>query len=257
MASGYNQLHPIVTKVLKELGVDGSKITQTVGAAVASAGFHSAEGTIDGHGYTSCVDLSWSLASVALKSHLVEAGFAPFFRYPASGWLQAKHIHAIYIGLRDEDGDVRILPGPRQQIIDAYKGLNGLAGHSTYRGDYMFTDDEKAHIKASYASWVPDIATTVIGLDGKQITCYAFFEGDTVRCEVRPLFEHFGVEIVGWQGGQLVCKLDDKVLDLSGADCEIAGGQFTRGNVRQLVEAIGLKIEFEMTGSSATVKLSE
>jgi len=250
-------LHPIVTNALKELGVTASQITQTVGSAPASAGFHSSEGTIDGHAYTSCVDLSWNLASASFKSHLVEAGFVPFFRYPASGWLQSKHIHAIFVGLKDHNGNVRILPGPRQQIIDAYKGLNGLAGHSAYRGDYTFTDDEKAKIKAAYAGWVPDIATAVIGLDGKQITCYAFFEGGTVRCEVRPLFEHFGVDILGWQNGDLICKMNGKVLDLGGAHCEVVGGQFTRGNVRQLAEAIGLNIGFEMSGSSATIKLSE
>jgi len=258
MASGYGLMHPSMDAALKELGVTDGEILQTVGDAPASAGFHLEEGVINGHPFSSCVDLSWDIASVGLKSHLVEAGFAPFFRYPSSGWTGSRHIHAIFIGAKDDGGGVDILPGPRQQLIDAYRGLNGLAGHSAYRGGYTFTDDEKTRIKTLYSGWVVDEATRIISPENDTILCYAFFEGDAVRCEVRPFYTYWGVHIDGWQDGKLICTYDGKTLDLTSANPAIAGGQFTRANIRQLAEAIGLKVTFAWGPNqrTATVQLA-
>ena len=256
-ATGWKSIHPLMQAALSNIGVKGTSITQGWGTNVAaSAGFHDPEGEIDGHPYSSCVDLSWSIASVELKSLLVEAGFAPFFRYPASGWTGSKHIHSVFIGITDASGSPTILAGPRQQINDAYRGLNGLAGHSTYRGNYTFTDDERTRIRSLYSDWVVDEATRIISPEGNEILSYAFFEGDAVRCEVRPFYTYWGVHIVGWQDGNLICEHDGKTLDLTAAKPAIVGGQFTRANVRQLAEAIGLKVKFAWAADKRTAAVN-
>jgi len=259
LTSGYNRIHPIQEAALRELGVTSGQITQTVGNAPASAGFHAAEGQIDGNDYTSCIDLSWSLASPEFKARMVMAGFAPFFRHTGS-FADNRHIHAVSIGLRDSQRRCRILAGPRQQIIDATRNLNGLVGHSPIESAYAFTKDEMKLMYENYADWVPDVATKVLTPEGNQIVCYAFLEQDSVRCNLRPFAKYWGVK-VEWdeQAHRAVCSLDGRTLDLSSADMRLEGGEFTRLNVRGIAEAIGLKIDrFEWsTGhSSATVHLA-
>ena len=259
LTSGYSRIHPIQQASLKELGVTSGQITQTVGNAPASAGFHAAEGQIDGHDYTSCIDLSWSLASPEFKARMVMAGFAPFFRHTGS-FADNRHIHAVSIGLRDSQGRCRIQPGPRQQIIDATRNLNGLDGHDPIESTYAFTKDERQLMYENYADWVPDVATRVVAPEGNQIVCYAFLEHDTVRCDLRPFAEYWGVK-VEWdeQSHQVVCSLDGRTLDLSAADLRLEGGEFTRANVRQLSEAIGPKVDrfaWSTGHSSATVYLA-
>lgn len=254
LTSGYNRIHPIQAAALRELGVTSRQITQTVGTAPASKGFHSAEGQIDGIDYTSCIDLSWELASREFKTRMVQAGFAPFFRHTGS-FADNRHIHAVSIGLRDSQRRCRILPGPRQQIIDATRNLNGLVGHAPIETAYSFTKDELAAMYQAYADWVPDVATRVVGPDGKQILCYAFLEHGTARCDLRPLANALGVT-VEWdeQEHRAVCTKGGKVLDLSDADMMLEGGEFTRIDVRPLVERAGFRVDrVEWASGSASV----
>jgi len=244
MAHGYDLIHPIMEAALRNLGVTPDHITQTVGFAKASAGFHAPEGKIGGHAYTSCVDLAWSLASKRFKSLMVEGGFAPFFRH-TGGFAKHAHIHAVYIGLTDEHKQCRILAGPRQQIIDATRNLNGLVGHAPIESAYKFTDDELGDLRAAYAAWAPDIATMVVGPKGIQIKCYAFLEQRIVRCEARVLLEALGATVMWSPADETIhASKDGALLDLAAAELELEGGQFVRGNVRQIAEAAGCKVTF-------------
>jgi len=258
MARGFDLIHPIMEAALRNLGVTAEKVTQTVGRAAASKGFHKAEGKIQGHAYSSCVDLSWSLASKAFKSRMVEGGFAPFFRHTGS-FAENRHIHAVCIGLTDDLHQCRILPGPRQQIIDATRNLNGLVGHAPIERDYRFTDDELGDLRSAYTAWAPDFATQVLRPDGLRIKCYAFLEQRVVRCEARVLLEALGARVVWSPTDQTIhASKDVRLLDLSGAELELEGGQFMRGNVRQLAEACGYAVVFAWNagGASATVSLT-
>jgi len=249
-------LHPVAENSLRELGVEDGQITQTVGNAPASKGFHAAEGHIDGHDYSSCVDLSYSLASRAFQERMVEGGWAPFPRDYGS-FSSNRHIHAVFIGLRDDRGQCRILPGPRQQIVDATRNRNGLVGHAPLPVKWRFTETQREAMLKAYRAWVPDIATGVWLEGWKRIRCYAWLEQHVARCDVRSLLEALGAEVV-YNGGDtlITAKRDGKILDLSHADLSLEGGQFTRGNVRQLAKACGYEVGFEWLNKGAAAKIT-
>ena len=73
-------LHPEASDRLRCAGVSASRVTQTIGSAPASAGYHAADGTADGLAYTAAVDLSTRDLSTteirALLRRLGENGFA-------------------------------------------------------------------------------------------------------------------------------------------------------------------------------------
>jgi hypothetical protein len=107
-------------------------ITQTVGYAAASAGYHAPDGTVDGHDYTAAVDISVHGLSQtqirALLDRLGQNGFAAWYRWPGhDGWPSSEvaHIHAVFAG-------VIMKAQLREQIRDYLAGLNGLASHTTY-----------------------------------------------------------------------------------------------------------------------------
>lgn len=113
--------------------MSASRITQTIGSAPASAGYHSSDGTADGRAYTAAVDLSTrDLSSTeirALLQRLGENGFAAWYRQPGSdGWpaSEAPHIHAVFAG-------VVMKSALRAQVRDFLDGRNGLTSHSIYR----------------------------------------------------------------------------------------------------------------------------
>ena len=260
MAIGFDTMHPTAAKALKEafdkIGGSEEDIRQTWGTTViASAGFHDPESTIDGHPFSSCVDLSWRLASRETKNRLVESGFVPFFRHTGS-FYNNRHIHAVYQGLRDDNGNVTILPGPREQLIDGQRNLNGLVGHDSIESEYAFSSDELQLLKHNYSAWVPDLATAVISPDGGNIDCYAFIESDTVRCDLRPFYTFWDVKIAWDPTKGVTCFQDGKPVDMSHADLKLEGNEFTRGSVRGLAEAIGLKVNFEQHDHYAVVKLA-
>ena len=129
LASG---MHPEASDRLRCAGVTSAMITQTVGYAAASAGYHAPDGTVDGHPYTAAVDLSvrgLSLTEIrALLGRLARNGFAAWYRQPGhDGWpsTEAPHIHAVFAG-------VIMKSQLREQVRDYLAGRNGLSSHTTY-----------------------------------------------------------------------------------------------------------------------------
>jgi hypothetical protein len=256
MASGYESVHPKTAAALQELGVTDAQIIQGWGYAAASAGYHDPEGQIDGHAFSSCVDLAYELAGQDFVDRLVDAGMCPFVREQGNGWSGASHIHCVYVGLTDENGQVTILPGPRMQIVDFTQGLNGLVGHAPI-ACYPPSADQQAAIGVAYAAWAPQVATQVLAPEGNAIACYAFLEQEVVRCEAAAFLGYWGATLVaGTSGPSLAAEYKGAELDLSGARCTIEG-DFTRADVRGLAAALHLEAEFGWTegGDAAEVKV--
>ncbi|MEN6545363.1 MAG: hypothetical protein ABFE07_04910 [Armatimonadia bacterium] len=239
MANGYKSLHPLTQEVLQQLGVPDGDVTQAWGSAPASAGYHAAEGYYKGRKFSSCVDLEWEAEyrTTAWKSRAVAAGLLPFYR----DWLNNRHIHCVHVGLKDTKGRVTILSGPRTQIVDYTRGLNGLVGHAKLTGKLAPTAAERKDILERYAAWAPSYATKVY-LNGKRIPCYAWLDGTVgaVTVEVRPLLEAMGFRILDWAGSRLLVRSPmADTLELSnvtlGADLH---GEFLRAPVRSIVKAI-------------------
>jgi hypothetical protein len=260
MASGYNLMHPIMKAALKELGVNDNQISQTVGSATASVGFHESEGNCkDGnatHPFSSCVDLTYQLASPEFKSNMVEASFCPFVRDTGS-FATNRHIHAVYVGLKDSHGKVSILPGPRAQILDYINGKNGLVGHAYLTGKYSPTQDERQQIDKQYKDWMPHHSTTVLSPEGNVIDCLAFLEQDAVRCEIPSFYDYWSIKQTITSNGYHFYN-EGTELNISNAHPKIEGGTFLRGDLRAIANAIGLGITFTWTDdkSSCIVQLS-
>lgn len=129
-------LHPDASDRLRCIGIDAADISQTIGSAAASAGYHAKDGTADGQPYTAAVDLRTGGLSESqirtLLGKLAAQGFAAWYRKPGSdGWPsdEAPHIHAVYAGCAmkaELDG----------QVKDYRAGLNGLVSHTRY-GFYL------------------------------------------------------------------------------------------------------------------------
>ncbi len=264
MASGFESVHPIVEQSLRQLGLASTDVTQGWGYAAASAGFHEPVGENPrGRKYGPCVDLSWSILDerpvYAVRDHLLAAGAAPFFRCAQTGWNGSNHIHCVWLGLKDWQGRVHLPPGPRQQIIDLTRGRDGLAGHDYWRGprEYWPEDDQQLKLTQQYESWATDLATRVYDPAGDWIPCYAFREGDTTRCEVRAFVERFQHNpALGWRDGRCLLQYKGATLDLAPAHPRVEGW-FTRANVRQLAELLGLGMQYEDCGSYAVIRLKD
>lgn len=126
-------LHPEASDRLRCAGVnDPDRVTQTIGNAAASAGYHAEDGRVDGEPYCAAVDLRARDLSrdeiTELLIRLGENGFAAWYRWPGhDGWPadEAPHIHAVFAGVPMKNA----LEG---QVEDFLVGLNGLASHSHY-----------------------------------------------------------------------------------------------------------------------------
>lgn len=125
-------LHPEASDRLRCAGVTSARITQTVGNAAASAGYHAADGQVNGLDYTAAVDLrTRDMRNGEIRDlldRLALHGFAAWYRQPgADGWPagEAPHIHAIFVG-------VRMKRQLRGQVRDFLRGRNGLSSHRAY-----------------------------------------------------------------------------------------------------------------------------
>ena len=125
-------LHPEASDRLRCAGVGAERISQTIGDAAASAGYHAEDGRTDGEPYCAAVDLrTRDLSNAEIRALLVrlgENGFAAWYRWPGhDGWPgdEAPHIHAVFAG-------VRMKAALEEQLGDFFHGLNGLASHSHY-----------------------------------------------------------------------------------------------------------------------------
>ncbi len=250
MSSGFASVHPIVEQALRQLDLTSTDVTQGVGYAAASAGFHEPVGECPrGRLYGPCVDLSWRVLDgrepQAVRDHLLASGAVPFFRCAETGWANSRHIHCVWLGLEDWQGVGHLPAGPRQQIVDATRGLNGLAGHAPQKGPAYYWPDagQRERIAAQYEAWAPDIATRVYNAHGDWIPCYAFLAGDTVRVEARPLAEALGGR-VKWGGIHFLLEYGGAVTELSATHPRVEGW-FTRCDLRPLAEALGRRVVFE------------
>lgn len=131
-------MHPDASDALRKLGIDPSRIVQTLGGAVASAGTHLADGKVNGVPYCAAIDFSihhpTQLDSDQIKmllDKLASGGFAGYYRNPGhDGWpsQDEAHIHAVYAG-------VPMKLTLRAQLHNwlATPMLNGLASHAPYQ----------------------------------------------------------------------------------------------------------------------------
>ncbi len=125
-------LHPEASDRLRCAGVPSDAITQTLGNAAASAGYHARDGVVNGRDYCAAVDLhSRGLSTEQIRALLARLGvhgFAAWYREPGSdGWPadEAAHIHAVFVG-------VPMKPELQSQVRDFLSGKNGLADRGAY-----------------------------------------------------------------------------------------------------------------------------
>lgn len=125
-------LHPDASDRLRCVGISADQISQTIGSAPASAGYHAQDGTAAGQPYTAAVDIRIAGRSESQIKTLLAAmgayGFAAWYRKPGyDGWpaSEAPHIHAVYAGCAMKSA----LDG---QVKDFQAGRNGLASHTRY-----------------------------------------------------------------------------------------------------------------------------
>jgi hypothetical protein len=123
-------LHPRASDALRAAGVAAWRITQTIGNAPASAGYHAQDGTVNGAPYSSATDLSTSGLSSSqihnLLEKLAKVGFAAWYRKDGvDGWSGANHIHAVY-------ANSKMKSQLRAQVRSWLVGRNGLVSNRVY-----------------------------------------------------------------------------------------------------------------------------
>jgi hypothetical protein len=140
-------LHPRASDGLRAAGVAAWRITQTIGNAPASAGYHAQDGTVNGAPYTAAVDLSVSgLSSTQIHNlleKLAKVGFAVWYRKNGSdGWSGANHIHAVY-------ANCKMKSQLRAQVRSWLVGRNGLVSNTIYQW-HSFSTAAKNAVKAKW-----------------------------------------------------------------------------------------------------------
>jgi len=141
-------LHPRASDALRAAGVAEWRITQTIGNAPASAGYHAQDGTANGHPYTAAVDLSVSGMTTTqihnLLERLAKVGYAGWYRRDGSdGWSGANHIHAVY-------ANCKMKSQLRSQVRSWLVGRNGLVSNTIYRF-HTFSALAKSVVKSKFA----------------------------------------------------------------------------------------------------------
>jgi hypothetical protein len=141
-------LHPRASDALRAAGVAAWRITQTIGNAPASAGYHAQDGTANGHPYTAAVDLSVSGLTTTqihnLLERLAKVGYAAWYRRNGSdGWVGANHIHAVY-------ANCKMKTQLRSQVRSWLVGRNGLVSNTIYRF-HTFSGLAKSVVKSKFA----------------------------------------------------------------------------------------------------------
>jgi hypothetical protein len=141
-------LHPRASDALRAVGITAGRITQTIGNAPASAGYHKADGSVNGRPYTAAVDLSTSGLSTAQIHNLLEklgkVGYAAWYRQNGrDGWSGANHIHGVY-------ANCKMKLALRSQIRSWLAGRNGLVSNTIYQF-HRFSAAARNKVKAKFA----------------------------------------------------------------------------------------------------------
>lgn len=123
-------LHPRASDGLRAAGVASWRITQTIGNAPASAGYHAQDGSVSGQPYTAATDLSTSGMTATqihnLLERLAKVGFAAWYRKNGvDGWTGANHIHVVY-------ANCKMKSQLRAQVRSFLVGRNGLVSNRVY-----------------------------------------------------------------------------------------------------------------------------
>jgi len=142
-------LHPRASDALRASGVAAWRITQTIGNAPASAGYHAQDGSVNGAPYTAATDLSVSGLSAAqihnLLERLAKSGFAAWYRQDGrDGWRGANHIHVVY-------ANCTMKAQLRAQVRAFLVGRNGLVSNTTYTW-HDFSDAAVRAVKAKFSA---------------------------------------------------------------------------------------------------------
>jgi hypothetical protein len=123
-------LHPRASDGLRASGVAAWRLTQTIGNAPASAGYHAQDGTVNGAPYTAATDISTSGMTSTQIHNLLEklgkVGFAAWYRKNGvDGWSGANHIHVVY-------ANCKMKSQLRAQVRSFLVGRNGLVSNRVY-----------------------------------------------------------------------------------------------------------------------------
>ncbi len=142
-------LHPRASDALRSAGVASWRITQTIGNAPASAGYHAQDGTFDGHAYSAATDLSVSGLSSAqihnLLERLARVGFAVWYRKNGvDGWTGANHLHVVY-------ANSKMKSQLRAQVRSWLVGRNGLVSNRVYTW-HSFSNAAKQAVQGKFAA---------------------------------------------------------------------------------------------------------
>ena len=224
-------LHPRASDALRAAGVAAWRITQTIGNAPASAGYHAQDGTVNGRPYTAAIDISTSGMSTTqihnLLERLARVGYAGWYRKNGSdGWTGANHIHAVY-------ANCKMKAQLRAQMRSWLVGRNGLVSNTIYKF-HKFSALAKSVVKSKYAQSNSGTTNGGSGVSarvntaGAPLTIRASASSSsaavgsvadgayiTIRCQ------KYGQSVSGTYG---TSKLWDKVGDCYVADAYVATG---------------------------------
>ena len=138
--------YPDARDALLQLGVTSSRVSQTIGNAPASAGYHARDGSANGVDYCAATDVRViGLSETQIKAlieNLARLGYAGWYRKPGSdGWpsTEAPHIHTVHVSAPMKS----VL---QAQVADWLVGKNGLTSHTTYRF-YTFSQAAQDSVK--------------------------------------------------------------------------------------------------------------
>jgi hypothetical protein len=140
-------LHPRASDGLRASGVAAWRITQTIGNAPASAGYHAQDGSVNGQPYTAATDISVSGMTSTQIHNLLEklgkVGFAAWYRKNGvDGWTGANHIHAVY-------ANCKMKSQLRAQVRSWLVGRNGLVSNRVYTW-HAFSAAAKSEVQRKF-----------------------------------------------------------------------------------------------------------
>jgi hypothetical protein len=157
-------LHPRASDGLRAAGVAAWRITQTIGNAPASAGYHAQDGSVNGQPYCAATDLSTSGLTATqihnLLEKLAKAGFAAWYRKNGvDGWSGANHIHVVY-------ANAKMKSQLRAQVRSFLVGRNGLVSNTIYTW-HDFSNAAVQAVKAKFEASAGGTTNGGAGVPGR------------------------------------------------------------------------------------------
>jgi hypothetical protein len=157
--------YPDARDALLQLGVTSSRVSQTIGGAPASAGYHLKDGSANGTDFCAATDVrTGGLTEAQIRSlleNMARLGLTGWYRKPGfDGWpsSESPHIHVVFAAA----------PMKSQldaQVEDWLVGKNGLTSHTTYRF-YTWSSTAKTSVLRLMGRAAPPVGRDGDG-DGK------------------------------------------------------------------------------------------